>query len=136
MNQTIKNLVAQLTREDVSTADAAKTIGAVEKTGGAHSAMTVKPEDIAFSEAAISPGGAADTPYTVELTLSGEMPLSMKDFEAAYGERHFVPMMRPGQKPRAAFYYEPENAPYSIAIFASHEDENVVSVMLRRDKRQ
>ncbi|KXK21918.1 MAG: hypothetical protein UZ15_CFX003001194 [Chloroflexi bacterium OLB15] len=136
MNQTITKLLKQLTQEGVSTAEVAETIGSIEAAGGAHTAMKVMPADTAFGSAEISPGGAADTPYTVTLALSSGKALSLKDFEKAYGESHFVPRMRPGQKPRVAFYYEPEGAPYSVAIFASHEDDNVISVLLRRDKRQ
>ncbi|MBE2182641.1 MAG: hypothetical protein IAE89_04365 [Anaerolineae bacterium] len=135
MNQTISQLVKLLTQEGISTADAAKAIGVVKEAGGAHRAMLLTPEDSSFSSAEISPGGAADTPSTVELTFKDSGGLTLKDFEDAYGERHFVPMMRPGQKSRAAFYYEPEDAPYMLAIFVSHDDEHVASVMLRRDKR-
>ncbi len=135
MNQTISKLVKLLTQEGISASDAAKVIGAVEKMGGAHSVMSIKPEDSSFSSAEISPGGAADTPSTVELTFKDGGGLALKDFEDAYGERHFVPIMRPGQKSRAAFYYEPEDAPYTLAIFVSHDDEHAASVLLRRDKR-
>jgi hypothetical protein len=47
----------------------------------------------------------------------------------------FVPRVRPSQMDRVQFWLDDGTSAYSLALFASHENEHVRSVLIRRDER-